>query len=62
VIPVKVGPSNTGGDTLRLINPDGSVVDVQLTEGQVIPAPVGEHAVENVGQAEVQTICIELKT
>jgi quercetin dioxygenase-like cupin family protein len=47
--------------TLRLINVDGSVVDVQLTQGQVIPAPVGEHAVENVGTTEVQTICIELK-
>jgi beta-alanine degradation protein BauB len=47
--------------TLRLINPDGSVVDVELTEGQVIPAPVGEHAVENVGTTEVQTLCIELK-
>jgi quercetin dioxygenase-like cupin family protein len=47
--------------TLRLINPDGSVMDVTVTEGQVIPAPVGEHAVENVGGTEVQTICIELK-
>jgi beta-alanine degradation protein BauB len=48
--------------TLRLTNPDGAVVNVELTEGQVIPAPVGSHAVENVGGTEVQTICIELKT
>jgi quercetin dioxygenase-like cupin family protein len=47
--------------SLRLIDPDGSTVDLQLTEGQVIPAPVGEHAVENVGKTEVRTICIELK-
>lgn len=47
--------------TLRLINPDGSAQDVELTEGQVIPAPVGTHAVENVGDSEVQTIGVELK-
>jgi quercetin dioxygenase-like cupin family protein len=47
--------------TLRLIATDGSVQDVELTEGQVIPAPVSSHAVENIGQTEVQTICIELK-
>jgi hypothetical protein len=34
---------------------------VELAEGQVIPAPVGSHAVENVGGAVVQTLCIELK-
>ena len=48
--------------SLRLSGPDGSTVDLQLTEGQVIPAPVGEHAVENVGKTEVRTICIELKS
>jgi quercetin dioxygenase-like cupin family protein len=47
--------------TLRLIATDGSVQDVELTEGQVIPAPVSSHAVENIGRTEVQTICIELK-
>jgi quercetin dioxygenase-like cupin family protein len=47
--------------TLRLTSPDGSVVEVELTEGQLIPAPVGSHAVENVGGTVVQTICIELK-
>ena len=47
--------------TLRLISADGTVQDVELTEGQVIPAPVGSHAVENIGDTEVQTICIELK-
>ncbi|WP_242338355.1 MULTISPECIES: hypothetical protein [unclassified Anaeromyxobacter] len=48
--------------TLRLTSLDGSVVDVALTDGQVIPAPVGSHAVENVGGTVVQTICIELKS
>jgi len=47
--------------TLRLTGTDGLVQDVALTEGQVIPAPVSSHAVENVGHTEVQTICIELK-
>jgi quercetin dioxygenase-like cupin family protein len=47
--------------TLRLTGTDGSVQDVALTEGQVIPAPVSSHAVENIGQTAVQTICIELK-
>jgi len=47
--------------TLRLIGADGTVQDVILTEGQVIPAPVGSHAVENIGDTEVQTIGVELK-
>jgi beta-alanine degradation protein BauB len=65
-VPMHTNPENINyilkPGTLRLINPDGSAVDVELTEGQVIPAPVGSHAVENVGATEVQTICIELKT
>jgi quercetin dioxygenase-like cupin family protein len=64
-VPMHRNPENINyilkAGTLRLINPDGSIVDVAVTEGQVIPAPVGEHAVENAGQTEVQTICIELK-
>jgi quercetin dioxygenase-like cupin family protein len=47
--------------TLRLTSADGTVQDVELTEGQVIPAPVGAHAVENIGDTEVQTIGVELK-
>jgi hypothetical protein len=47
--------------TLRLTGTDGSVQDIALTEGQVVPAPVSSHAVENIGQTDVQTICIELK-
>jgi quercetin dioxygenase-like cupin family protein len=47
--------------TLRLTSPDGSAMNIDVAEGQVIPAPVGAHAVENVGGTEVQTICIELK-
>jgi catechol 2,3-dioxygenase-like lactoylglutathione lyase family enzyme/quercetin dioxygenase-like cupin family protein len=49
------------GGTLRLVDPDGSVVDVPLAERQVIPAPSGRHAVENVGRTVVRTLCIELK-
>jgi quercetin dioxygenase-like cupin family protein len=47
--------------TLRLTSPDGSTQDITLTEGQTIPAPESSHAVENVGDTEVQTVCIELK-
>lgn len=47
--------------TLRLISPDGSFQDVELTEGQVIPAPESSHSVKNIGSTEVQTICVELK-
>jgi len=47
--------------TLRFTNPDGSTIDVDLTEGQVIPAPEGTHAVENIGKTTVQSIGIEFK-
>jgi len=47
--------------TLRFTDPDGSTMDVNLTEGQVIPAPENSHAVENIGDTEVQTLGIELK-
>jgi quercetin dioxygenase-like cupin family protein len=47
--------------TLRLTEPDGSAVDAILSEGQAIPAPKGAHAVENIGNTEVQTICVEMK-
>ncbi|NVB77557.1 MAG: hypothetical protein HOV81_04100 [Kofleriaceae bacterium] len=64
-VPMHTNPENINyvlkPGTLRLINPDQSFVDVSVSEGQVIPAPVGKHAVENVGETEVQTICIELK-
>jgi beta-alanine degradation protein BauB len=65
-VPLHTNPENINyilkPGTLRLIDPDGSSVDIQLTEGQVIPAPVGRHAVENVGKTEVRTLCIELKS
>lgn len=65
-VPMHTNPENVNyivkPGTLRLINPDGSSVDITLAEQQVIPAPVGRHAVENVGATEVRTICIELKT
>lgn len=64
-VPMHTNPENINyivkPGTLRLINADGSAVELNLTEGQVIPAPVGKHGVENVGGTEVRTICIELK-
>jgi quercetin dioxygenase-like cupin family protein len=64
-VPMHTNPENINyileGGTLRLVNPDGSVVDVQVVERQVIPAPVGRHAVENIGSTAVRTLCIELK-
>src|ERR1044071_4954343 len=65
-VPMHTNPENINyilkPGTLRLINPDGSGMDIELAAGQVIPAPVGRHAVENVGATEVKTICIELKS
>ena len=65
-VPMHTNPENINyilaGGTLRLIDPQGSVVDVPLAERQVIAAPVGRHAVENIGQTEVRTLCIELKS
>jgi beta-alanine degradation protein BauB len=64
-VPMHTNPENINyilaGGTLRLVNPDDSVVDVQVVERQVIPAPVGRHAVENIGPTEVRTLCIDLK-
>lgn len=64
-VPLHTNPENVNyivkPGTLRLIAPDGSSVDLDLAERQVIPAPVGRHAVENIGATEVRTICIELK-
>lgn len=64
-VPMHTNPENINyivkPGTLRLLSPDGSAVELALTEGQVIPAPVGRHAVENHGPTEVRTICIELK-
>ena len=64
-VPMHRNPENVNyilrPGTLRLTGADGSVQDVTVTEGQVIPAPVSSHAVANVGQTEVQTICVELK-
>ena len=64
-VPMHTNPENVNyiikAGTLRLIEPDGSSVDIELAARQVIPAPVGRHAVENIGATEVRTICIELK-
>ncbi len=65
-VPMHTNPENVNyvvnPGTLRLIEPDGSSADIELAERQVIPAPVGRHAVENVGATVVRTICIELKS
>ena len=65
-VPMHTNPENVNyivkSGTLRLIQPDGSSMDIDLAERQVIPAPVGRHAVENIGATEVRTICIELKS
>lgn len=64
-VPMHKNPENINyilqSGTLRFTNPDGSTVDVNLTDGQVIPAPESSHAVENIGDREVQTLCVELK-
>lgn len=64
-VPMHTNPENVNyivkPGTLRLTTPDGTSVDLALAERQVIPAPVGRHAVENIGASEVRTICIELK-
>jgi oxalate decarboxylase/phosphoglucose isomerase-like protein (cupin superfamily) len=49
------------GGKLRFTKPDGAVVEVELTEGQVTSSPAGSHAVENTGDTEVQTVQVELK-
>jgi quercetin dioxygenase-like cupin family protein len=64
-VPTHTNPENVNyvlkAGTLRLTGADGSIQNVELREGQVIPAPVGSHAVENVGDTEVQTIGVEIK-
>lgn len=47
---------------LRFTKPGGSTVDVELTEGQVTSSPESSHAVENIGDTEVQTVQVELKS
>lgn len=46
---------------LRFTKPDGSTVDVDLIDGQVTSSPESSHAVENIGDTEVQTVQVELK-
>jgi beta-alanine degradation protein BauB len=48
--------------TLRFIKPDSSTVDVDLAEGQVTSSRESSHAVENIGNSEVQTVQVELKS
>lgn len=46
---------------LRFTKEDGSVVDVELSEGQVTSSPESSHAVENIGDTTVETVQVELK-
>ncbi|HEU5122079.1 MAG TPA: hypothetical protein VFT59_04485 [Candidatus Saccharimonadales bacterium] len=47
---------------LRFTKPDGSTVDIDLTEGQITSSSESSHAVENIGDSEVQTVQVELKS
>jgi mannose-6-phosphate isomerase-like protein (cupin superfamily) len=47
--------------TLRFAKPDGSKMDVELTDGHVTSSPESSHSVENIGITEVQTIQVEMK-
>lgn len=47
---------------LHFDKPDGTSVDVELTEGQVTFAKSDSyHAVKNIGESTVETIQVELK-
>lgn len=48
--------------TLRFNRPDGTTVDVDLSEGQVTSSPAeSSHSVENIGDTLVETVQVELK-
>jgi hypothetical protein len=50
------------GGKLRFNKPDGSSVEVDLSEGQVTSAQTEiSHAVENIGETMVETIQVEIK-
>lgn len=49
------------GGTLRFKKEDGTSADVELTEGQVTSSPESSHAVENIGDSNVETVQVELK-
>jgi hypothetical protein len=51
----------TGSGKLRFHTPDGSVADIELTDGQVTSSGESSHAVENIGGSIVSTIQVELK-
>lgn len=46
---------------LRFNKPDGSSVEVDLSEGQITSSPESFHAVKNIGDTTVETIQVELK-
>ena len=47
------------GGKMRVTRPDGTVVDVELVAGKVIPGTNSEHAVENIGNSDIHTIQVE---
>jgi mannose-6-phosphate isomerase-like protein (cupin superfamily) len=47
--------------TIKITNPDGKSVNVDLKAGQAIWMPAGQHAAENVGKAEAHNLVIEIK-
>jgi oxalate decarboxylase/phosphoglucose isomerase-like protein (cupin superfamily) len=50
------------GGSLRFNRPDGTMADVELTEGQVTSAvDESQHAVENIGNTTVETLQVETK-
>lgn len=46
---------------LRFEKEDGTLVEIDLTEGQVTSSPESLHGVENIGDKIVETIQVELK-
>ena len=46
---------------LRFDRPDGSSIEVDLSEGQVTNSSESSHAVANIGDTLVETVQVELK-
>ena len=47
---------------LHFTKPDGTSVDIDLSEGQVTSSAESSHGVKNVGDTVVETIQVELKS
>jgi len=50
------------GGKLRIKKDDGTTVEVELREGEVLPGDEVVHEVDNLGDTEVRTIEVEYKT